>query len=641
MSGTQLPLFTVPSDWCPPLLSDLPSWDGAKRVAVDVETCDPHLKTLGPSVRRGGFIAGVSFAIEDGPTFYLPIRHEGGDNMEGDVMGYVREEAKKFKGIIVGANLNYDLDYFEEAGVVFPEIDRQRDVQLADPIINELHFKYSLDVIAERWEMPGKDETLLREALANYGLGKGDLWKLPARYVGAYAEQDARLPLALLRKQERVIDDEDLWDTYNLESAVQPVLLKMRRRGVRIDTDHLDWIEAWTVKEEAAALERVRIATGVRIAPEDTMKKPPTVRALATIGAKPKTTPTGEPKIDADFLDGLKHPVAEDINRARKVHKLRTTFVDSIRRHMVNGRIHGTFNQMPREKESGDDGGARFGRLSMTDPNLQQQPVRDRIARECGWRKIYVPDEPGQEWCSRDYSQQEPRILTHYAEACGLPGAKAMADRYRENPDADNHAMMTNLVYPNVRPGDATWKEKRDECKQNYLGLCYGMGGATLARRLGLPTEKYRLRNGDVIDIAGPEAAAIIDKFKRSAPFVHKLAELCKETVKHRGYIMTILGRKCHFPKDRNGKYDWLHKGISRLIQGSAGDQTKQALVEVDRAGYYIQLQIHDELAGSINDREEAHASAKIMCECVPLSVPSKVDVEVGPSWGEQKEITA
>jgi DNA polymerase I-like protein with 3'-5' exonuclease and polymerase domains len=249
----QLPLFTPETSWRPPALASLPDWSGAKRIAYDTETKDPTLTTLGIGVRRGGHIIGVSFAIEDGPKHYLPIRHEGGDNLdEGAVLRYLRHQAANFTGELVGAKLEYDLDYSSEEGIEFKQVKFFRDVQVADPLINELHDRYGLDPIAERYGMPGKDEGMLIEAGLAYcskeerkkkGHIKQFLHRFPGRYVGAYAEQDVALPLALIRRQERIIEEKDLWKIYDLESRVLPVLVRMRRRGILIDQDHLAQVE--------------------------------------------------------------------------------------------------------------------------------------------------------------------------------------------------------------------------------------------------------------------------------------------------------------------------------------------------------------------------------------------------------------
>jgi len=647
----QLPLWAPESDWRPPSLSELPSWAGAKRVAMDCETRDPHLSELGLSVRRGGYIVGISFAIEDGPKFYLPYRHEGGDNLPTEnVLAYLKEQCKAFDGDIVGANFNYDLDYLLEEGFEFPNVRYFRDIQLADPLINELHKSYSLQNIALRYGLPGKSEDLLIEAAQAFGVSpKSGMWRLPARYVGEYGEMDADQPLKILRKQEKIIDDAGLWEIYNLESEVLPVLVNMRRRGVRIDQDKLQQIEEWTLVEEAKALKVVDNATGVKVAVGDVWKSGAIAPALEYIGVKLEKTSTGQDSIHKDLLAGIDNPVAQSLAWARKVNKLRTTFAKSIRRFMVNGRINCTFNQIARETEKGDQKGARFGRLSSTDPNLQQQPSRDDFAAM--WRSIYLPEEGGL-WACCDYAQQEPRWTTHVAAVLKLPGALAAAQAYHDNPDLDNHQFMADLT-----------GLPRKQAKPVYLGLCYGEGGAKLCDDLGLSTrwacatgrgrdrrveyfesqmqalEARRASGGDgfVWRAAGEEGQRILDVFDERAPFIRLAAKRAEKKAKQQGFIWTAGKRRLHFPQKADGTYDWVHKAFNRYVQGSGADQMKRAMVEIERAGYWLMLQVHDEANNSVDSPKEAKIIGEIMSNVMPAKVPFKVDVEIGPSWGEAK----
>ena len=648
----QQPLFTTArSVWTPPALDSLPSWAGAKRVAVDCETRDEELRKLGPGFGRrpNTYITGISYAIEDGPSGYLPIRHEGGGNLPVDgVLGYLRAQTKHYKGIIVGANLPYDLDYLASDGVEFDREVLFRDVQVADPLINELHSSYSLDSIAERRGLQGKNEAVLRAAAADYGLDpKRDMWQLPARFVGEYATEDARLPLDILRRQEREIEDQDLWKVYDLESRLLPVLVKVRRRGVRINQDRLGMIEKWARGKEAEALKEVHTLTGVRIAVGDVWKAGALAPALEYIGVKVGKTAQGKPQIDQEFMATIDHDVARALEWARKVNKLRTTFAASVRDHMVNGRVHCTFNQLKRQKDDGTGtAGAAWGRLSCQNPNLQQQPARDEFAKM--WRAIYEP-EPGRKWASNDYSQQEPRFAVHYAcisrEFIGRVAWEAAIvarDKYRSDPTTDNHQMMADMASIERKPA-----------KEIYLGLSYGMGGAKMCAKLGLPTmmavrgpgwalypadspegEALIANGGRRFLAAGPEGQALINTFNEKVPFITKMAKACEKRAAAVGYITTILGRRCRFPTDQYGNYDWTHKGFNRLIQGGGADQTKTAMVECDREGFDIILQVHDEIPFDVADEHEAERAAEVMRTCVPLQLPSKVDIEIGESWG-------
>lgn len=674
----QLPLLVPNAAWRPPRITDLPDWKNAKRIAVDVETNDPTLRELGPGVRRGGYIAGISFAIEDGPKHYLPLRHAGGDNMEDPAraLGWVRDRAKEFTGELVGANLAYDLDYLWEQNVMFPQIKRYLDVQVAEPLINELQKSFSLETICQKYLGVGKNESLLREAANSYGINpKKDLHLLPGRFVGEYAEADAHLPLLAMRRQEREIEEQDLFRIFELESNLLPVLIRMRRRGVRVSLERLAQVEKWSTQEEQKALAEIESLTGVRIPFNSVWQAAALAPALENIGCKiPLTPKTRKPSIDKEYLASINHPVAKAIGRARRVNKIRTTFVNSIREHMVGDRIHCTYHALRSssdddDAETGEGSGARYGRCSSQNPNMQQQPARDP---EIGplWRSIYMPEE-GEEWCSADFSSQEPRQAVHYACITKLGSVKvrtpngqvwvnadesaaAMAERYRNDPTTDPHQALADIIM--VRKAT---KDERSMAKIIFLGLSYGMGGAKLCHSLGYATimavydpitkatvpvdsEDGRQavnQGGRIFEAAGAEGQALLDKFDASVPFVRALTNVCKKAANSYGYIRTQAGRKCRFERDDLGNIQFSHKAMNRLIQGSSADQTKAALIELDKEGFFMVAQIHDEICASIKSRDEAKRIAEIMENTYKLSVPSVVSLECGPSWGEAKEI--
>lgn len=670
---TQIPMFTPESDWRPPRLGELPNWpvSSTARVAIDVETKDPDLKKMGCGARRADtMLVGYSFRIEGGPGFYVPLRHQGGDNVENPdaALAYLAAQARSFKGQLVGCNLGYDGDWMAQEGADFiGGACTWRDIGVAEPLLDELQFNYGLEAISARYGREGKNESLLKDAADHFGVDpKAGLWKLPARFVGPYGLGDVDEPLALLRLQEKRIEEAGLWDIFNLECSVQPVLTLLRRRGVLIDQDRLAQVEAWSRGEEAAALDEIHRLTGVRIGlGKGIMAASAVAPALQAIGITPGKTAKGQPNIDKEVLAAIDHPVAERILWARKTNKLRTTFAASVREHMVNGRIHSTFNQLRKNdsesEAAADDGsGARYGRLSSEKPNLQQQPSRDEFAKM--WRAIYIP-EPGMTWGSLDYSQQEPRTMMHYAEntPIGRPhkgtgisreahlAAVAACHQYRTNRATDNHDMVAKMA-----------GIKRKAAKEIFLGKIYGLGGAKLCRKLGLSTAwvvygrkwddtryfDYMNRTdaaayanetgGRMMEGAGEEGRALLATFDEKLPFIRELAKLAQTKAEERGYVKTILGRHCHFPVGASGKYDWTQKALNRIVQGSAADQTKKALVDVHNAGHFMQLQVHDELTGSFHGAGDAQDAAEIMEHCIPqLTVPSKVDVEMGPSWGE------
>jgi DNA polymerase I-like protein with 3'-5' exonuclease and polymerase domains len=418
-----------------------------------------------------------------------------------------------------------------------------------------------------------------------------------------------------------------------------------------VNQEKLEKIELWSIAQEQEALDKIRHETGIRVALGDVWKAEALAPALEHIGVKLQYTAQGKVSVKKDILADVNHPVADAIAWARKVNKLRTTFAASIRRFQVNGRIHCTFNQIAREDDDLNQGaksdvqGARYGRLSCVLPNMQQQPSRDEFAKM--WRAIYEPED-GMEWCSNDYSQQEPRWTTHFAAVCKLEGAAEACAEYHANPLLDNHDFMAKLT-----------GLKRKYAKNIFLGLCYGEGGAKLARDLGLPTrwalvargrgremEYYETREeaiqirqergeGYAFETAGLEAQAIIDAFDKRAPYIRKLADFAKERANKNGFIITGGGRRLHFEQKQDGGYDYTHKALNRIIQGTSADQTKKALVTLDKNGHYLQLQVHDEIAASVRNREEGAAIAEVMKNAMPARVPFRVDSEYGPSWGD------
>jgi DNA polymerase I-like protein with 3'-5' exonuclease and polymerase domains len=639
-------------------MESLPSsWKGVKRLGLDVESKDEDIQTLGPGVRRpGNRVVGLSFAFEDGPAHYLPWGHEGGDNMpEDNCKAYLRDKLREFDGEMVGANLPYELDWLwsPSMNMPTPNVKRYLDVQIADPLIYELHFSYKLQKIAERRGFAGKDETLLREAAANYGIDpKKELWRLPARYVGAYATEDAVLPLKIMRKQEREIERDELERVFDLESRLLPVLVRMRQRGIAINFDRLDSIERWCILEEQKAIDEIKFHTNINLGLDNCNAASKLAPIMNAAGLEMGTTNDGKDSVTSGQLDSMDHPVANAIKRARQVNKVRGTFVASIRRHAVNGRIHCNYNQLRKSSDDTDDEnakGVKFGRLSCDSPNMQQQPGRDE---EIGplWRSIFVPDE-GMLFCSNDYSQQEPRWSFHFSEMMKLDGAKRICDIFRNDPTADCYDPLASAA-----------GIKRKAAKIVWLARCYGQGGGKMAQNLGLPTRMITIdkqNNWARIPLdtprgreceamgsytwldAGEECQKIIDAFDKEMPFLKRAAKIAEGKAKENQYVKTILGRRCHFPTAFNGDVEGAYRAFNRAIQGSSADQTKEAVVQLDAAGFPLQLQVHDEINLSVRSKGEAEEAADIMRNAITMRVPVRVDTEVGTSWGHSMVASA
>lgn len=595
-----------------------------------METHDPNLMTQGPGgVRHDGKLVGISVATDTGYVGYFPIAHEGGDNLDsGAVLRWARatlggEQDK------VGANLLYDLEWLRQAGVQVN--GRLRDIQVAEPLLDEeKDGGYSLNNLAKFYLNQEKDEEALRAAAKSFGVDpKGGLWKLPARYVGPYAEADARLPLEIWALQEIQLKEQGLWDIFELESRLLNVILDMRFKGVRIDTDRAEQLNDECLSREAALLTKLRDDCGIVIEPwsADELSK-----AFDKLGIWYPRTQRGNPSFTSDWLNNHDHEFAKGIAEWRKVNKMRRDFIEGIcLKQQYNGRIHAQFHALRKDSD-----GTRTGRFSSSTPNLQQIPARDEY-----WgpliRGLFLPDE-GQQWACLDYSQQEPRVLVHYANRLGLKGAADAVAQYTEDADTDFHQVVADMA-----------GITRKHAKTINLGMFYGMGIYKLSQELGM--EQH-------------DAKPIFEQYHNRVPFVRQLAHQCTRSANQKGFIKTLLGRHRHFnlfepadsrntwpnretPLNRDAAMDvwkgrplrrsFTHKALNALIQGSSADMTKKAMLDLYDEGVVPHITVHDELDFSVTDSVQANKYRDIMESCVELEVPLKVDVEIGPNWGDIK----
>jgi DNA polymerase I-like protein with 3'-5' exonuclease and polymerase domains len=673
----------VKSDWRPPHPDTWPRFSEAKRVGFDTEFRDAELLQLGVGVRRDPkthYIIGYSIAVEHGPKVYLPVRHDGGDNLDDEqVVNYLKHEFARFEGDLVGANVPCDLDWMWERGIAMPKVHRFYDIQIADPLLYELERSYRLGDIAKRRGLGGKNEDGLRAAATAYGVdAKDEMWRLPARHVGPYAEDDGVLPLKILRKQEHEMAEQGLLNVWDMESRLLPILLRMQRRGVVVDLDRVEQMRAWAHRHEQAAWDVVHRETGIRIPVGESMNVSLLTAALRKAGLEHAIGEnTRGDSVTKDVLNEIDHPVAKAIMEARKMAKLVSTYVNSIGKYAIQHgdewRIHCTFNQIRKTEDSGLDDkegankGVAYGRLSSSNPNMQNQPAADRLTGDnhmgCMWRSVYKPDR-GLIWTACDVKQQEPKWSFHYGEMLekmtdqygdrlypGINGAVALCDRLRADPLLDTYEPLVELT-----------GKKRSVCKVMWLARAYGKGNGNMCEDLGYPTEDWvfvprKMKSVPVASDDGqrailmpghvifkgpsPEGMKVIDDFDASMPFLKSSAKLAEATAKERGYIKLLSGRRCHFEDDGKGGYDFCNKAFNRLIQGTSAEQTKAFMIAVDDAGYgpHLLLQVHDELDAALETEKQAHDMAEIMKTAMPLSIPTVIDIEQGPSWGESMSI--
>lgn len=590
-------------------------------IALDLETKDPGLTTRGPGwafSQRGGNVAGAAIAY-DGAQFYLPFGHEAGGNLDPEpVVRWLRHILSDPQRIVALANANYDIGWLRWLGV---EVKAQvHDVLVQCALLDEHRRSYSLDEIAKDYLGIGKDTAALLEAGRKYGLKThkqvmANLWKFHADEVREYAEQDAKVTLELWKVFQPMIEKENLEQVYNLERDLLPLLLDMRWRGVRVDLDRAEQVVEELKREETLALEEIKRLTGLSMTSTDPKTAGPVLRSIGV--DVPKTPKSGQDSVTKEFLEELPGEVPELIRTAREARKAWSDFVQkSILEHHHKGRIHAEFLSV-----KGENGGTVGGRFSSKNPNLQQIPARNpKLGPKI--RGLYLP-EPGERWGSLDYSSQEPRLTVHYAVVKGARRGQVVANQYIDDPRTDYHQLVADLC-----------KIERKPAKIINLGLAYGMGGASLCHSLGLPTELKELPNGKVVEVPGPQGAAILEQYHASVPYIRELSKMATRSAKLHGFVRTVMGRKCRFPM-RNGERWFTHKALNRVIQGSAADQMKKAMVDMYHEGILPLITVHDEVCLSAPWDEDFKRPAEIMANTLHLELPFVVDIATGDNWGE------
>ena len=601
---------------------ELKDLHGYKEIAIDLETNDPELKELGSgNVTGKGHIAGIAVAVE-GWSGYFPIHHESGGNMDKKlVLSWLQDICNQEETKFIFHNAMYDICWLRSAGVIVK--GKIIDTMIAASLIDENRLSYQLNFLSKHYIGFGKDESILNAAAKEYGLDpKKDLWRLPALFVGQYAERDAESTLKLWKKLETELYQQELWDIFNLETRLFPCLVNMRFKGVRVDLDKADKIKKYLIDRENKILKDIKDLTGIDVEIH-------AARSIAKAFDKLKlpydrTEKSKEPSFTKNFLQNHPHKLPKAIAEARELNKAHSTFIDSITKHSVNGRIHADINQI-----RSDAGGTVTGRFSMSNPNLQQIPARHP---ELGplIRSIFIPEQ-NHIWGSFDYSQQEPRILVHYAKLQNLNGVDEIVNAYKAG-DADFHQVVADMA-----------GIERKQAKTINLGLMYGMGKNKLMAELGLMKDS---------------AEKLIKQYHTKAPFVKQLMDNVSRKANDRGKIRTLLGRACHFdlwqpvqfgvfkplPLEQARKeYDeplrraFTYKALNKLIQGSAADMTKKSMVALYENGIIPHIQIHDEVDISVESDEKAEEIIEIMESAVELKVPNKVDYEKGKNWGDIK----
>ena len=570
-----------------------------------------------------GEIVGFAIAV-DGWSGYYPIAHEGGGNMDRQKVLKWIKEVLETPATKIFHNAMYDICWLKAYG--FKINGMIVDTMVMASLIDENRFSFTLNSISFEFLREVKDEKALKEAAQSFGLdAKAEMYKLPAMYVGNYAEKDAELTLELFKTLSREIKKQNLENIYQLETELFPCLIEMKFKGVRVDVEKAHKLKQQLNTEEKQLLLEVKKHTGEEV-------EIWAARSIAKVFDKlalsyELTSKSKLPSFTKNFLSEHPHPTIKLIAKAREINKAHTTFIDTILKHQYKGRIHADINPI-----RSDQGGTVTGRFSYSNPNLQQIPARNKDLGPM-IRSLFIP-EVNHKWGCFDYSQQEPRLVVHYAAAtepiCFDDSVINIVKKFK-NDSVDFHQTVADMA-----------DISRTQAKTINLGLFYGMGKNKLQAELGL---------------SKVDADNLFNKYHENVPFVKDLMNRTSNHAQASGSIGTLLGRKCRFDKWEPNTFGmhtpmsyeeaertygrgrikraFTYKALNKLIQGSAADMTKKAMLDLYKEGIIPHIQIHDELDISIESEEQAKKIIEIMENAVTLAVPNKVDFESGDTWGD------
>ncbi len=572
-----------------------------KRISFDTETTalDPLRADL----------VGLSFSWHEGEAYYLPVRGPMGSRVLDvkTVLEGLRPIFEDPSVEFVGQNLKYDLLV----------LDRYHQ-PIAGPITDTMVLSYLLESGERNHNLDELARRLLDHTMIPISdlIGKGrnqitmDLVDIPK--VAEYAGEDADAAWRLAAILEPQVRAEGLWDLYaDLERPLINVLARMEAFGIKIDCERLKTLSS----EFADRLESIKTEIHTLAGHEFNIGSGPQLRQVLFEEQKlpvVKKTPKGEPSTDAEVLEELapKHPLPALIVQYRQLDKLKGTYLDALPVLAdADDRVHASFNQVV----------AATGRLSSSDPNLQNIPVRTEDGRQI--RQAFIPGFPGWSLLSADYSQIELRVLAHFSQDPALK--KAFED------DLDIHSAVASGIF-GVPESDVTSTQRRVAKTVNF-GVIYGISAYGLAARLGIPQT---------------EASAFIDAYFERYPGVADFMTRTLESAREKGRVETILGRRRAVSGIKNADFRKMNTSeriaVNAVIQGSAADLIKRAMLNIDQklreTGMEARmlLQIHDELVFEAPDAE-IPALAKLvrdeMTRALAFDVPIKVDVAAGPNW--------
>ena len=571
-----------------------------KSVCFDTETTgtDPITSEL----------VGVSFSYKEGEAYYVPIsanREEA--QRQVDIFKPFFENATIEK---VGQNLKYDMLILRHYGINVR--GRLFDTMIAHYLINP-ERRHGMDAMAETYL---KYKTIpIEELIGARGKNQQSMRHIDPKIVCRYACEDADIALKLKHIFERELKENHLEMLFHdIECPLIYVLADMEWTGVRLDLNALKQLSEQLTGDVAQIEKEIIEMAGIPFNINSPKQIGEVLFDRLKIIDKAKKTKTGQYKTSEDELEKLrnKHPIIEKILEQRGLKKLLSTYVDAFP-HLINartGKVHTSFNQTV----------TSTGRLSSTNPNLQNIPIRDERGREM--RKVFIPDN-GYTFLSADYSQIELRIMAH------LSNDKNMVEAF--NQGLDIHTATAAKIYH--VPLTETTSDMRRKAKVANFGIIYGISVFGLADRLNIPRA---------------EAKELIDGYFATYPDVKKYMDTSIETAREKGYVETVLGRKRYLP-DINSQNAIVRgyaerNAINAPIQGSAADIIKIAMIRIfnrlsdQKMQSKMILQVHDELNFNVHDNELEKVKQLVVEEmekAYQLIVPLKTDCGMGKNWLE------
>ena len=560
-------------------------------------------------------LVGVSFAIEAGVAAYVPVAHDYMDAPKQLERDWVLEQLKPIledeSQAKVGQNLKYDASVLARYGIEMRGI--KFDTMLASYVYNSVAGKHDMDSLALRFL---QHSCISFEQVAGKGKKQLTFNQIDLEQAAPYAAEDADVTLRLHQRLQKSLDNTDkLASVYqDIEMPLVPVLSRMERTGVLIDDMKL----SAQSQEIASRLDTLEQQAFDIAGQEFNMNSPKQLQAILfeKMGLPVvKKTPSGTPSTNEEVLQelALDYPLPKRILEYRGLAKLKSTYTDKLPK-MINpttGRVHTSYHQAV----------TATGRLSSTDPNLQNIPIRNEEGRRI--RQAFVAPH-GHKIMAIDYSQIELRIMAH------LSGDRALLEAFQQGKDI-HAATAAEIIGVDI---SQVTSEQRRRAKAVNFGLIYGMSAFGLAKQLGIPRG---------------EAQQYMDTYFERYPGVMQYMEDTRSTAAEQGYVETIFGRRLHLPEiqSRNGmrRKAAERAAINAPMQGTAADIIKKAMLLVDhwiqtegKGRVKLLMQVHDELVFEVEEASLDEIESKIrnlMEQAAQLNVPLVAEAGHGDNWDQ------